>query len=253
MRVILTSDASHMGAVSAAIATNCLRKSLRDQARARIVVATGASQFEVLANLASQPDIDWSRVEGFHLDEYVGIAIDHQASFCGYLRSRFVEACQPAKFHYLHGDANPVETIAAVGSELQKAPIDLLLCGIGENGHLAFNDPPADLETQDPYLIVELDDQCRQQQVGECWFETLDDVPTHAMSMSINQILQAKNLICSVPDTRKAEAVRATLEDPISPSIPASVLRRCEQATLVIDEAAASRLSDSVRSTLQSP
>lgn len=232
-----------MGVRAAELAGECLRETLRQKQTANLVIATGASQFEVLSNLVGQPDIDWTRVTGFHLDEYVGLSSDHPASFCRYLKERFVSLVPLADFHYLRGDQDATQTIDRVGEILKQNEVDLLLCGIGENGHLAFNDPPADFENDSPYLIVELDRPCRQQQVGEGWFDSLKDVPTHAMSMSIRQIMRAKCIICSVPDERKAAAVRATLHDEISPAVPASILRNHPSATLIVDEAAASGLA----------
>jgi glucosamine-6-phosphate deaminase len=206
----------------------------------------------VLKHLVNAPDIDWSKVTGFHLDEYVGLSSDHGASFCGYLKERFVDHVDLARFHYLRGDADPQSVIREVGDLVSASQIDLALVGIGENGHLAFNDPPADFETEDPYLMVELDEPCRLQQVGEGWFESLETVPTHAISMSVRQILKAAKIYCSVPDERKAEAVRATLQDAISPTIPASILRDHPDATLVIDDAAASKLDADLKSKLES-
>ncbi len=236
-----------MGRWVAEAAAADLRQAIESKGKANIVVATGSSQFEVLGELVKQPDVDWTRVHGFHLDEYVGIASDHPASFCKYLKERFVDHVPLAGFEYLHGDQDPQATIERVGKRISSCTIDLALVGIGENGHLAFNDPPADFETEQPYLLVELDEPCRQQQVGEGWFKSLADVPTHAISMSVRQILRAAKIYCSVPDDRKAAAVRATLEEVISPQIPASILRQHPAATLIIDAAAASELSDSTR------
>lgn len=252
MRTILTSNAKEMGQWVSHQAAADLRQAIADQGSATLVVATGASQFAVLEHLVQEPSIDWSVVRGFHLDEYVGLSPDHPASFCKYLKERFVDHVALADFQYLRGDHDPTETIDRVGKLLNSTAIDLALVGIGENGHLAFNDPPADFETRQPYLIVELDLPCRQQQVGEGWFGSIDDVPTHAISMSVNQIISAKRIYCSVPDERKAEAVRRTLEDPISPEIPASILRNHKHATLVIDQAAASKLSETSLKTLES-
>jgi len=251
MFTIMTNDPVAMGRVTAELAADHLRSLLQNQEHAHIVIATGASQFEVLSHLVDAPGIDWSRVTGFHLDEYVGLSDQHPASFCRYLRERFVDRVPLADFHFLRGDADAEQTVAQTADLLQRVEIDLTLCGIGENGHLAFNDPPADFETESPYLIVELDQPCRQQQVGEGWFATLDDVPTHAMSMSIRQILKSKKILCSVPDQRKAEAVRSTLEEEISPMIPASILRQHSDATLIIDQAAGERLSPETRSGIQ--
>lgn len=251
MFTIMTNDPVSMGRLTAELAADQLRSVLQSREHAHIVVATGASQFEVLSHLIVAPDIDWSRVTGFHLDEYVGLSDQHPASFCRYLRERFVDKVPLAEFHYLLGDADAERTIAQTAERISRVEIDLTLCGIGENGHLAFNDPPADFDVDSPYLIVELDEPCRQQQVGEGWFASLDEVPTHAMSMSIQQILKSKKILCSVPDQRKAEAVRSTLEEEISPMIPASVLRRHPDTTLIIDRAAGERLSPETRSGVQ--
>lgn len=251
MRTILTADAKAMGQWVGEHAAEDLRQAIAKHGEANIVVATGASQFEVLQALVQQTGIDWSKVHGFHLDEYVGISTDHGASFCRYLKERFVDHLNLASFHYLRGDADPTETIGEIGGRLSQTRIDLALVGIGENGHLAFNDPPADFETEKPYLLVELDEPCRMQQVGEGWFESLADVPTHAISMSVRQILKSAKIYCSVPDARKAAAVRGTLEDSVSPEIPASILREHQDAILVIDQAAASQLGDKTRASLE--
>ena len=251
MRVILTPDRAAMGRWVATAAAADLRRVIESNGAANLVVATGSSQFEVLAELAQQPDIDWSCVHGFHLDEYVGIGVDHPASFCKYLRERFVQHVPIASFEYLRGDQDVSQTIARATDRLREQPIDLALVGIGENGHLAFNDPPADFETREAYLVVELDEPCRQQQVGEGWFDSLSEVPTHAISMSVHQILKSEKIYCSVPDQRKAAAVRATLEDEISPQVPASILRRHPAATLIIDDAAANELGPATRQRVE--
>ena len=251
MRVILTADRPAMGTWVAEQAATALRNAIRTQGQARLVIATGASQFEVLQSLAAREDIDWSVVTGFHLDEYIGISQEHPASFCRYLRERFVSKVPLRQFHYLDGEGDAAATIADVGAKLTEAPIDVALVGIGENGHLAFNDPPADFETETPYLIVDLDEKCRAQQVGEGWFAGLDDVPKQAISMSIRQIMSCRAIYCSVPDVRKAAAVRDTLEGPVSPEVPASILRQHPNATLIIDEAASSELSAETRNTLE--
>jgi len=251
MRVIVTEDRAAMGAWVAEHAAADLRSAIESQGEARLIIATGSSQFEVLEALAARTDVDWSAVTGFHLDEYIGISQSHPASFCRYLRERFVSKLPLKEFHYLDGEGDARATIASVGAKLIVAPIDVALVGIGENGHLAFNDPPADFETDEPYIRVELDEPCRLQQVGEGWFAGLDDVPTHAISMSIRQIMRTRTIYCSVPDERKAAAVRATLEDEISPQIPASILRNHGQVTLIIDRAAASQISPASQSLLE--
>ncbi len=248
MDLIIVADRKEMGTLVAQRAAEILREAIDSQGAANLVVATGASQFEVLGELVSQPDLDWSRVTGFHLDEYIGIAPDHPASFIGYLKERFVDRVPLADFHYLSGTEEASQVIAKVGKLISERTVDLMLCGIGENGHLAFNDPPADFEAEDPYLVVELDEPCRMQQVGEGWFSSLAEVPTHAISMSIRQIMKSKRILCSVPDEQKSGAVRATLEGKISPEIPASILREHDAATLIIDEASSAKLRLETRS-----
>ncbi len=252
MRTILTADTTEMGRWVAEHAAADLRQAIADHGQANMVVATGASQFEVLENLVRQPGIDWSAVHGFHLDEYVGLSSDHEASFCRYLQQRFVDHVPLADFQFLRGDQDPIETISRIGGLIRSARIDVALVGIGENGHLAFNDPPADFDTEEPYLLVQLDEACRMQQVGEGWFASLEDVPTHAISMSVQQIMKALRIYCSVPDERKAAAVRDTLEGEITPEVPASILRKHDSATLVIDKAAASKLAPETLSNLES-
>lgn len=251
MRTIITPDREELGRWVGPRAAADLRAAIEARGSARLLVATGSSQFEVLRELAAEEGVDWARVTGFHLDEYVGLADDHPASFCRYLRERFVQQVPLREFHYLRGDGDVGETISRVGGILADGTIDVALVGIGENGHLAFNDPPADFETEAPYITVTLDEPCRRQQVGEGWFASLEDVPTQAISMSVRQILRSRKIYCSVPDERKAEAVRRTLEDPVSPAIPASILREHGDTVLVLDRAAASRLAETSLETAE--
>lgn len=251
MKTIVTPTAKEMGRYAAEHAADDLRSAINERGVAHLIVATGASQFEVLSHLVELPDIDWQRIHGFHLDEYIGIGRDHAASFCRYLQERFVDRVPLASFHYLAGDADAKATVQEAAAKISAIQVDVALVGIGENGHLAFNDPPADFETEDPYLIVELDHECRMQQVGEGWFASLDDVPTHAISMSVKQILKTTKIYCSVPDQRKAAAVRDTLCGPITPDVPASILRQHDGTTLIIDEAAASEIPEETKSTLE--
>ncbi len=240
-----------MGRWVAKNAANDLQAAIERFGSARLVIATGASQFEVLSHLAQAEDVDWTRVHGFHLDEYVGLSPQHPASFCRYLRERFVDRVPLADFQYLHGDEDAAATIARAGRLISESRIDVALVGIGENGHLAFNDPPADFTTTEPYLLVELDHACRMQQVGEGWFASLADVPTQAISMSVNQILKAVKIYCSVPDERKAHAVAATIEGPITALVPATALRRHPASILIIDEAASVKLKPSTKAGLE--
>jgi len=227
-------------------AARSLRAGLREKETARIIAATGASQFEFLDLLTKAEGIDWVRVEMFHLDEYVGLAMNHQASFRKYLKERLIEKVKLGRYHLLDGETNPTEVARRVGAELSAAPVDLAFVGIGENGHLAFNDPPADFETEEPYTVVELDEACRRQQVNEGWFAYIEDVPKRAISMSVRQILKAQEIIAIVPDARKAAAVKASLEGEIRPMAPASILRRHTNATLYLDRNSASLLSPEV-------
>ena len=190
MNVYLCKDARDMGQQAAADAAARLRRALQEWGEAALVVATGASQFEVLAALVAADGIDWSKVTGFHLDEYLGLPMSHPASFRRYLKERFVDRLPLRAFHYINGETEPRSECDRVAKLIRGQPIDVALVGIGENGHLAFNDPPADFQTEEPFLIVALDEACRRQQFGEGWFPTFDDVPTRAISMSIRQIMK---------------------------------------------------------------
>jgi len=244
MYIQIMPDKPQLGKSAAAAGAKLIREALNERGEANIIVATGASQFEMLAALVAEPFINWNRVTGFHLDEYVGLAIDHPASFRGYLWQRFV-SCLPLPlraFHFLDGEGEAGAECRRVGEIIRRHPIDVAFVGIGENGHLAFNDPPANFDTEAPYLVVQLDDACRRQQLGEGWFPTFDDVPKQAISMSIRQIMKSTAIICTVPDARKAEAVGNAVAGEVTPKVPASILQRHKQCTLFLDEPAASLL-----------
>lgn len=243
MRVEILTDRSAASSAAAVHAARALRVAIATHGRARIIAATGASQFEFLEALTSMPDIDWQHVEMFHLDEYVGLSIDHPASFRKYLLERLIGTTGIRRYHLLNGEHDPSRVAREVGRELAAAPIDVAFVGIGENGHLAFNDPPANFDTEEPYLIVTLDEACRRQQVGEGWFASLDEVPAQAISMSIRQILAAREIICLVPDARKAPAVKACLQGRVSPDAPASILQTHANATVYLDRDSAALLS----------
>ncbi len=231
-----------MAAAAANHAIHSLQRLLERQDTVRLLAATGASQLEFLERVTANKSVPWHRVELFHLDEYVGVGPDHPASFARYIKERIIDRTGIERYHLLNGTRDPHQVTAEMGGEINRAPIDLAFVGIGENGHLAFNDPPADFDTQDAYLIVELDYACRKQQVGEGWFASVDEVPKHAISISIPQILKAKEILCIVPDKRKAEAVKACLEGPMSPSAPASALRAHPNTTIFLDADSASLL-----------
>jgi glucosamine-6-phosphate deaminase len=244
MKVQIFDSKESMGSAAAADGAARIREALATKGEAQIIVATGASQFEMLEALTGEKEIDWSRVTVFHLDEYVGLSIDHPASFRKYLKERFEDRLPgPVRaFHYLNGEDDPEAECERVGGLLAEAPIDVAFVGIGENGHLAFNDPPADFETEQPYLVVNLDDACRQQQFGEGWFPTLEAVPAQAISMSVKQIMKSAAIICTVPDERKAEAVRNAVEGEVSPQVPASILQEHGDCRLYLDGPAAGLL-----------
>ncbi|PIF05785.1 MAG: glucosamine-6-phosphate deaminase [Draconibacterium sp.] len=240
MKIIVAENKRELGKQAAIKGADLIRKAIEQRGEANIIVATGASQFEMLEELVKEK-IDWSVVTGFHLDEYVGIDELHPASFRKYLKERFVDLVPLKKFHYINGNGVE-EECKRLGEVINRHPIDVAFVGIGENGHLAFNDPPADFETQEPYIAVNLDDDCRRQQLGEGWFATFDNVPQQAISMSVRQIMKSKHIICSVPDKRKAEAVKNTLNEKVSPQVPASVLQQHEAVWLFLDKASASGL-----------
>ncbi len=236
-------DKIQLGEAAAAQAASAINRAIADRGRARIIAATGASQFEFLKALTAMPEIDWSKVEMFHLDEYAGLPITHPASFRKYLIERLIEPTGMGKYHLLDGEADPNEVCRSAGEAISASPIDAAFVGIGENGHLAFNDPPADFETDAAYIVVNLDEACRRQQVGEGWFAGLDDVPKQAISMTVRQILRAGEIICIVPDARKARAVKDCLENEISPMYPASILRAHDNTTVYLDADSSSLLN----------
>ena len=233
-----------MGLAAARDGAKKMRKVQGERGEVNIIVATGASQFEMLAALIKEEGIDWTQVTIFHLDEYVGLSIEHPASFRKYLKERFEDQLpSPVRaFHYINAEDDPDAECDRVGSLIAETPIDVAFVGIGENGHLAFNDPPADFEIETPYLVVNLDEACRQQQFGEGWFANLEAVPEKAISMSVRQIMKSRSIICTVPDERKAGAVRNSVEGEVSPGVPASILQEHGDCELYIDEPAASLL-----------
>ncbi len=236
-------DKRTMGQAAAEQAGAALRRAIQERGLARIVVATGASQLEFLDALTRKKEIDWPRVEMFHLDEYIGLPMTHPASFRKYLLENVIQKAGIANYHLLDGEGDAREVARRIGESLKAAPIDIAFVGIGENGHLAFNDPPADFESEQPYLIVELDEACRRQQVGEGWFADISEVPRKAISMSVRQIMKANEILAVVPDARKANAVKLCFEGEIGPMAPASILRRHAAATVYLDRESASSLS----------
>eukprot|EP00294_Goniomonas_avonlea_P006914 CAMPEP_0114557046 /NCGR_PEP_ID=MMETSP0114-20121206/9615_1 /TAXON_ID=31324 /ORGANISM="Goniomonas sp, Strain m" /LENGTH=254 /DNA_ID=CAMNT_0001742295 /DNA_START=16 /DNA_END=780 /DNA_ORIENTATION=- len=244
VQVLISDSAEAMGKEAAKRGVAAVNAAIQERGEARVVLATGASQFPVLENVLKE-QVDWTKVTLFHLDEYVGLSSEHPASFRKYLRERFLDKVPtaPKEFHFCNGEAADIKAECARLNELiSVAPIDVSFIGIGENGHLAFNDPPCDAVTKEPYIIVTLDEGCRKQQVGEGWFKSMDEVPEQAISMSIQHILTSKKIICSVPDKRKAAAVKGCLEGPVTPQVPASYLQGHADTLLLLDTASASEL-----------
>lgn len=244
MNILKATTKLETSKAAAKAASTKLREAINTQGHANFIVATGASQFDFLGALTNDRTIDWTKTTMFHLDEYIGISDTHPASFRKYLKERLVNIVQPGTVHFLNGETDVPQTECdRLNQIISQQQIDVAFVGIGENGHLAFNDPPADFETEEPYIVVELDEDCRQQQVGEGWFNGLDEVPTHAISMSIRQIMKAKAIICTVPDERKAEAVKNCLQGEITPMHPASILQEHPDCTIYLDAGSASLLN----------
>lgn len=244
MEIILAKDAAELGELAGNAAAELIINAIEQNGQANIILATGASQFETLKQLILQKEIDWSKVVMFHLDEYIGLPESSNASFRKYLKERFLDKVPPLKAAYLvNGETDPVRECNRLNSIIELHPIDVALVGIGENGHLAFNDPPADFDTKEPYIIVALEEQCRSQQFNEGWFKSVSDVPTNAISMSISQICKSKHIVCSVPDSRKAKAVKDCLEEPVSNLFPASILQLHPDCTYYLDKHSSALLS----------
>ena len=239
MKVIVAENCRLMGELAARQAAAVLNSAIRERGEARVVLSTGASQFDTLSALVRQ-NVDWSKVDMFHLDEYVDLPETHPASFRKYLKERFVSRVPIRRAHFVDGTR---EGIAALTEELRSAPVDLGLIGIGENGHIAFNDPPADFETDEAYIVVNLDERCRRQQVGEGWFAALNDVPRQAVSMTVRQIMRCETIISCVPYAVKAEAVYKTLASPLTNMVPATMLKQHDHFTLYLDEDSAARVN----------
>jgi glucosamine-6-phosphate deaminase len=244
MNIVIEKRKRLSGQRAAGHGADLIRNAIRKRGEANLIVATGASQFDMLEALVRQPDIRWDQVTGFHLDEYVGLPITHGASFRKYLWERFVSKLPlPLKaFHFVNAEKDPDAETRRLDAIIKRHPIDVAFIGIGENGHIAFNDPPADFRTNKPYLVVTLDEACRRQQLGEGWFPSLAKVPKRAISMSPRQIMKSAAIVCTVPERRKAEAVRNSVEGDVTPDVPASILQRHARCSLFLDRESASLL-----------
>jgi glucosamine-6-phosphate deaminase len=239
MIVKVLNHAQELGREAAAFSAKVLNERIAEKGKARLILSTGSSQFETLEALVKL-DIDWSKVEMFHLDEYVGISNQHPASFRKYLKERFIDLIGINKYHYVNGEGNVEENINELTQEIRKEPIDLALIGIGENAHIAFNDPPADFDTKEAYIVVNLDDNCKNQQVGEGWFSSLDEVPKQAITMTVYQIMQSEIIVSCVPHKVKAKAIRDFFANDVTNQIPATILKKHANFTLFLDEQSAS-------------
>lgn len=243
MFISIRKDPKDAGVEAGKKAAFFIRKAIQSKGSATIILATGSSQFETLHQLTNEEGIEWDKVTMFHLDEYIGLPVSHKASFRKYLKERYVEKVPQLKaVNFINGEAYAQHECERLGRLIHQSPVDVALVGIGENGHLAFNDPPANFETHEPYLVVNLDEKCRQQQVNEGWFYSIDEVPKQAISMSVNQIMLSKHIVCTVPGTRKAEAVKHILEGEVSNLHPASILQKHPDCYLYFDDLSASLL-----------
>ena len=234
MEVKIFETKDEMGMAAAQQGAEFINEAILEKGHANIIVATGASQFEMLKHLVEEK-IDWQKVCAFHLDEYIGLPISHPASFRKYLKERFVSKVPLKAFYYIDGESDVSLECARLNNAIAECPIDVAFVGIGENGHLAFNDPPADFEIEDPYIEVNLDEKCRLQQLGEGWFKSFEEIPDKAISMSVKQILKSNHIICSVPDKRKSDAVQKVIRGEVTPQVPASILKNHRNTFLYLD------------------
>lgn len=241
INLTISKDAKLNGKRAAELIANLINEAIKEKGNARIVVSTGSSQFEMFEALIKL-NVDWSKVEMFHLDEYVNLQETHIASFRKYLKERFVSKVNLKAAYFVSGEGNIEENISILTSELRKDVIDVGIIGIGENGHIAFNDPPADFETNEAYKVVTLDQKCRAQQVGEGWFKTIDDVPSQAISMTPKEIMKARHIVTVAPHSVKADAIYKTITTPITPMVPATLLKTHPDWHLFIDDASAAKL-----------
>ena len=243
MKIKILNNSEELGRNAAKYSAEILNSAIAKKRYARIILSTGASQFDTIEALVKE-NVDWSKVEMFHLDEYVGLPEAHPASFRKYLKERFISKVNLNKYHLVDGQGNIKEVINKLTEELRRDTIDLGLIGIGENAHIAFNDPPADFDTKEAYIVVDLDEKCKKQQVGEGWFNSVDDVPKQAISMTVHQILKCENIVSCVPNKVKAEAIKNTLENDTTNLIPATILKEHNSFALFLDENSASLIDN---------
>ena len=241
MNINISRTSGEMAQRAAACAAQAISRTIAQNGEARILLSTGESQIEAIRYL-TEMEVEWDKVVMFHLDEYINLAETHKASFRKYLKERFIQVVNPKKAYLVNGEDNVEENIAILTEELEKAPIDVALVGIGENAHIAFNDPPADFETDKAYIIVNLDQTCKQQQVNEGWFGSLDEVPAQAISMTVPQILKSRTIVTIVPGIRKGDAIQKTLSaETVTNLVPATILKTHPDWNLFLDGDSASK------------
>jgi glucosamine-6-phosphate deaminase len=246
LTLVVKNDPVELGRAAGSIAAEEIRQAIRVRGYANIILATGASQFETLKQLTKE-DVDWNQVIMFHLDEYIGLPKSSPASFRRYLKERFIEKVSGLKeVHFVNGEEDPLKECRRLNEVIKNISIDVTLAGIGENGHLGFNDPPADFDTKEPFIVVELEEKCRMQQLGEGWFKSIDEVPGKAITMSVNEIMKSRKIVCSVPDSRKAAAVKNCFENNVSNLFPASILQTHEDCICFLDKFSSSLLSRNI-------
>ncbi len=234
MEISISQNARELGQAAARFTVMKLKEIIAEKGEARIMVSTGSSQFETIQSLVNS-EVDWTKVEVFHLDEYIGLPVTHKASFRKYLRERFISRVNVRKFYPVDGEGDVEETIRILSATIKEKPVDLGLIGIGENAHIAFNDPPADFDTREPYIVVNLDNDCKMQQVREDWFPGIADVPDRAISMSVWQIMQCRTIVSCVPHKAKAQAIRKTFSSPTDNRVPATMLKKHHDLHLYLD------------------
>lgn len=241
MNINISRTSGEMAQRAAACAAQAISRTIAQNGEARILLSTGESQIEAIRYL-TEMEVEWDKVVMFHLDEYINLAETHKASFRKYLKERFIQVVNPKKAYLVNGEGNVEENIATLTEELEKAPIDVALVGIGENAHIAFNDPPADFETDKAYIIVNLDQTCKQQQVNEGWFGSLDEVPAQAISMTVPQILKSRTIVTIVPGIRKSDVIQKTLSaETVTNLVPATILKTHPDWNLFLDGDSASK------------
>ena len=243
MKVQIFENPVELGKNAAIVCAEIINEAIARKGKARIVLSTGASQFDTISALTTM-NIDWSKVEMFHLDEYIGLPESHLASFRKYLKERFLSKANVKKAYLINGENDPQKEIAALTTEIRKEPIDLGLIGIGENAHIAFNDPPADFGSEEAFICVTLEENCKKQQVREGWFATTDDVPKQAITMTVHQIMHCRYVLSCVPYPVKAKAIKDTLDNKLTNMIPATMLKKHPDFMLFLDKDSAALIEN---------